>query len=99
MSKGSDRIAVFVGPSACGMDELVQSLPKDRFSFFPPIKRGDLEALPRDFTVIVVVDGLFNSVPAVGHVELRKKLEYCTVYGCSSMGAIRAFEMRGHGMI
>jgi hypothetical protein len=70
------------------------------FELRPPAARGDIDAL-RDAgpCLIVLVDGRFNQSIAVGHAELRRALERgCEVWGLSSMGAIRAYEMRTLGM-
>jgi hypothetical protein len=94
-----DSIAVFVGPTAYGVGPELRSLNKQRFTWFPPIQRRDIVGLAAGYGTIVIVDGCFQATPAVGHVELRKALAHRKVYGCSSMGAIRAYEMRGMGMI
>ena len=48
---------------------------------------------------IVIVDGIFQQVIAVGHAEIREALEKgIDILGMSSMGAIRAYEMRDLGM-
>jgi hypothetical protein len=70
----------------------------------PPARRGDVDLLiqshgaPRP-GVIVLCDGVFQSVPAVSHAELCRALDAgWQVWGCSSMGAIRAWELRHEGM-
>lgn len=70
------------------------------FEVLPPAKRGDIEQIAAGSAgIIVLVDGLFNQSRAVGHAELRRALERgWDVWGLSSMGAIRAFEMRFLGM-
>ncbi len=67
----------------------------------PPVQRGDIPRLLQTEPpgVLVIADGLFHQVLAVGHVELRDALAAgWQVWGLSSMGAIRAFEMRLLGM-
>lgn len=50
--------------------------------------------------VLVLVDGLFDQSLAVGHAELREAITAgWKVFGLGSMGAVRACEMRHHGMI
>jgi hypothetical protein len=71
-----------------------------------PIQRGDL---PRDIHdgvgVVVIVDGRFHQSRAVSPTEVIDALRAgLRVYGCSSMGALRAaelrrFGMRGHGRV
>ena len=97
ISKG--KVAVFVGPTAAKVKDKLSFIDKKRFTLYPPIKRNDISELSDDYDTIVIVDGLFHSVPAVGHIEIRKALFRKTIYGCSSMGAIRAYEMRNLGMV
>ncbi len=93
------KIAVYVGPTAFGLGtKPIKNPDPDRIVFLPPVKRGDLEMLDPAFTTILIVDGYFHSVPAVGHAEIRDALRRAEIIGCSSMGAIRAYEMRGLGM-
>lgn len=94
------EINVYIGPSAF-------DLKNDFFSEFnvtvyPPVKRFDINHLLASSPVagiIVIVDGIFFPHPAVGHVELREAIaKGWEIWGLSSMGAIRAFEMRNDGM-
>lgn len=91
------RVVVFTGPS----------LHPDRAkalldaTILPPIKRGDLDCLselkPR---VIGIIDGEFYQSLAVSPKEILPLLESgVIVYGGSSMGALRAVELRYCGMI
>lgn len=93
------RTAVFAGPSLAGSSSFLEKLGTDRFTFFPPVQRGDIAKLSREYSEVVIADGFFQSVPAVGHVEIREALQWQKVFGCSSMGAIRAYEMRNMGVI
>jgi hypothetical protein len=70
------------------------------FEVRPPARRGDISCIAENGTgIIVLVDGRFNQSLAVGHAELRVALEKgWVIWGLSSMGAIRAFEMRECGM-
>lgn len=92
---------VFAGPSLS--DELTSLIEKsENLKLCPPIKRGDLpEILQQGFIGnLVIVDGLFGQSLAVGHAEIRQAIQKgCKVYGLSSMGAIRAYEMRHMGVI
>jgi hypothetical protein len=57
------------------------------------------ELLKHDPSTIALVDGYFHQVPAVGHQELRRLIEAgWQVWGLSSLGAIRAFELREFGV-
>ena len=49
---------------------------------------------------MLVIDGLFFSSPSVRHKELLHLIDSgIRVYGCSSMGALRAAELRNYGMV
>ncbi len=94
------EVWLFAGPSAHGT-----SLPSARsLRWLPPARRGDIygitvsnKASPPG--VIVLCDGIFGSDPAVSHGELCRALDAgWQVWGCSSMGAIRAYELRHEGM-
>jgi len=67
-----------------------------------PVKRGDIgaiSALGTQPASILIVDGVFHTYPAVGHVEIRNAIgRGWAVWGTSSMGAIRAAEMATLGM-
>lgn len=89
-------ITVFAGPSlyrAC--------LPEGRFEWLPPAKAGDLAALlDRPPERICLIDGLFDSCPAPWHKEILALMARGTlVFGAASMGALRAAELHGFGMI
>ncbi|MEZ8471890.1 TfuA-like protein [Vibrio splendidus] len=66
----------------------------------PPAKQGDIYLATYDQpNVIVLIDGYFESVPAVWHKEILYALSLgIKVYGCSSMGALRAAELAHFGM-
>lgn len=67
----------------------------------PPVRRQAVyQLLDEGFRgTLVVVDGVFQQVVAVGHRELIAAHEAgCRVVGMSSMGAIRAYELRHFGM-
>lgn len=91
---------IFLGPTSqdCGD---VQSALGDSFTILPPVKRGDVTMLMRNQApaTLVIVDGMFHGCLSVGHAEIREAVK-CgwNVWGLSSMGAIRACEMRDLGM-
>ena len=66
----------------------------------PPVKQFDLLADIREgFHVVVIVDGVFHHSPAVSPSEIMDALRRgMLVYGCSSMGALRAAELYPYGM-
>jgi hypothetical protein len=67
----------------------------------PPARRGDvLRALEAGPKAIALVDGVFEASPSVWHRELLAALERgVAVFGGASMGALRAAELDGEGMI
>ncbi|MGB7621080.1 MAG: TfuA-like protein [Terriglobia bacterium] len=73
----------------------------DGICVLPPVQRGDVEKLISCFRpgVIILVDGVFHQCLAVGHAEIREAVaQGWRVWGLSSMGAIRAYEMRDVGV-
>lgn len=94
---------LFVGPSGRGLAPARLAGIDCR----PPARRGDIERAiapwrhhgggPRP--AIVLCDGIFASAPAVGHGELCEAIDAgFQVWGVSSIGAIRAHELRREGM-
>lgn len=89
-------IAVYAGPS----------LPTGRrptspgIRWYPPAGRGDLDRVdaPKGAT-IVLVDGymIHNHPPSPTEVYRLVQRGY-TVWGCASLGALRAAELRDHGV-
>lgn len=89
---------MFAGPTLHGI-----GLPTALREIFvlPPLRRGDIERLVTSHPpgAIIMVDGVFYQSLAVGHAEIRTALEEgWAVWGLSSMGAIRAYEMRHWGV-
>jgi hypothetical protein len=95
------RRVLFVGPTLHrGLAAKVE-LALDGFDVQPPARRGDVERLVAEPPgIIVLADGYFHLHNlTIGHAELRHALEAgWRVWGVSSMGAIRAAEMRELGM-
>ena len=92
----ADGVALFVGPSLPRPPQL----PVD-WQVLPPARRGDIyRALRHRPRAIVLIDGEFHGSPAVWHRELLDAIaEGVVVVGASSMGALRAAELDGLGMI
>ncbi|HJJ89017.1 MAG TPA: TfuA-related McrA-glycine thioamidation protein [Methanocorpusculum sp.] len=92
------NIVVFIGPSL-SIDDAKQILPDAEY--LPPAKRGDFtDAVRIGVKTIVLIDGVFFQDRAVGHREILTALRTgISVYGASSMGALRASEMDTFGMI
>jgi len=91
------QIVVFTGPTI-SVSRAAEILDAD---YRPPAKVGDvLFATQSHPGAIVIIDGLFETVPAVWHKEILFALsEGIHVYGASSMGALRAAELHTFGMI
>jgi len=89
---------MFVGPTLNGSARL---LAASGIKPLPPVKRGDIERLvsTRRPGVLAIVDGQFHQCLSVGHAEIRAAIaKGWQVWGLSSMGAIRACEMKHMGM-
>ena len=98
MSKPSSKCWLFVGPTLNGSSRLAEA---SGVKLLPPVKRGDVERLvaTRRPGVLAIVDGQFHQCLSVGHAEIRAALvKGWQVWGLSSMGAIRACEMKHMGM-
>jgi hypothetical protein len=96
------RCLVYAGPTL-HRARAMSPLRLDDVVVLPPVARGDVDRAVRAAAtpgVLVVVDGVFHLQSlAVGHLELRDAIAAgWTVWGLSSMGAIRAAEMEGEGM-
>jgi len=95
------RRYIFVGPTLHRGLAAKLRFELDDFVVLPPAKRGDMQRLLGSPPgMVVIVDGYFHLHNlAVGHAELRHAIEAgWQVWGVSSMGAIRAAEMRELGM-
>ena len=92
------RPVIFLGPS----------LPREAAAplldavYLPPVDQGAVVAAVHDHapTAIGIIDGAFGTVPAVRHKDILWALEQgVAVLGAASMGALRAAELQGAGMI
>jgi hypothetical protein len=93
----ADKTVLFIGTSV-----LAHEIPgSTEFEIHPPVKRGDLEKLQlSEADSVIIVDGEFGQNLSVSPKEILKLLERnITVYGASSMGALRAVELNMYGMI
>jgi hypothetical protein len=90
-------IFVFTGPTISA-DEAGQWLDA---TYLPPVSQGDVISLLRfKPRAIGIIDGYFDSVPAVWHKEILYALaQGVHVAGASSMGALRAAELHPFGMV
>lgn len=87
---------VFLGPTLAREDaERVLDA-----EYLPPICRGDLAKLPEHVRFVGIIDGEFYQSLSVSPKEVVKLLRRgVTVFGASSMGALRAAETWKLGMI
>src|SRR4051812_34796576 len=92
MSVADPAKVVFLGPSL-PLEHAKRTLPGADYR--PPIKRGDLDAIPGG-TIVGMIDGVFGQTLAISPEEIREAVDRgVTIYGSSSMGALRAAEVRG----
>lgn len=99
----TDRPAchVFAGPTGAALPKTLWQRDDVELVVHPPAARHDIESLVNSSppATIALVDGRFYHCLAVGHAELRTALQReWTVWGLSSLGAIRAAEMATLGM-
>ncbi len=102
--KPAPALIAFLGPSLprpAAEQVLHQAAPRLRAAVWGPARQGDVwRALGERPRAIVLIDGLFESAPSVWHHELLDALDAgVLVFGAASMGALRAAELRGQGMI
>ena len=90
------RCAVFAGPSLAGIDAAFIA----GMDLLPPAACGDLlRAVKNGYRSIGLIDGTFESRPAVWHKEILYGLSRgCRIMGAASMGALRAAECWTFGM-
>lgn len=95
MSAGA--IPVFVGPT---LPALHTAAPPG-LRALPPARRGDILRVLADAPpAIAIIDGIFETAASVWHKEILVALEAgVAVFGAASLGALRAAELDGLGMI
>ncbi len=88
---------VFLGPSL----PLAEAQSLCAADYRPPVQMGDVYRATQDGArLIVIIDGLFERIPAVWHKEILHAISRgITVVGGGSMGALRAAELHPFGMI
>ncbi|HEV7472868.1 MAG TPA: TfuA-like protein [Pyrinomonadaceae bacterium] len=100
MSETNCSCYLFAGPSFGGCEQLV-SEARQSAEVLSPVQRHDVEKLVASERpgVMVLVDGYFQQCLSVGHAEIREAVAAgWSVWGLSSLGAIRAYEMRDFGV-
>lgn len=91
-------VLVFMGPTL----SVAEARAITDAVYLPPVAQGGLVAAVRHYEprAILIIDGLFQSEPAVRHKEILWALSRgIQVLGAASMGALRAAELHPHGMI
>ncbi|MEO0773803.1 MAG: TfuA-like protein [Pseudomonadota bacterium] len=89
---------IFAGPTIAA-DAMREALPEADIR--PPARTGDIYRAVQDAPrAIGLIDGFFEGVPSVWHKEILWAMDQgITVFGASSMGALRAAELHAFGMI
>lgn len=91
---------LFAGPSTWGLPPAL--IQDSGVRLLPPVRRGDVArhaAASAKPGVMIICDGVFQVTPAVSHRELCDAIDGgWQVWGVSSLGAIRAHELRHEGM-
>lgn len=91
-------IAIFVGPTL-PYNQVINYI-KVPATIYPPIKRGDISSLSDQYNKIAIIDGVFHGDLSVSARELFLALKKGKkIFGCSSMGALRAAELNKFGMV
>jgi len=90
------KVCVFIGPTL----SLGDARAELDAVYLSPASQGDVyRAACRKPQAIGIIDGFFECVPAVWHKEILWAMsEGIHVFGCSSMGALRAAELADFGM-
>ncbi|MGQ0506732.1 MAG: TfuA-like protein [Myxococcaceae bacterium] len=88
---------VFLGPS---LPRAEAKTIARKAVFLPPARQGDIwKVLAKGARTVALIDGVFESTPSVWHHELIAALDAgVTLFGASSMGALRAAELWQQGM-
>jgi len=90
-------IHVYLGPS---LDRKTAQKILPEAYYHPPVRCGDLISLLRlSPKKIIIIDGLYETVPAAWHKEILLAMELgVAVWGAASIGALRAAELFQFGM-
>lgn len=93
--------AIFIESTLSDIE--IKTYLTDSDLILPSIRRGHLLNLYSSYSSIkevVIVDGVFEQQPSITHKEILWLLSRgIKVVGISSMGALRAFELRKEGML
>lgn len=93
----NQRCIVFLGPTL----ERAQAVTILSADYRAPAGQGDIfRACKERPAAIGLIDGVFKDAPTVRHREILWAMSKgIPVFGAASMGALRAAELSGHGMI
>ena len=93
----SGDVIAFLGPSLPASEARALG----PLTLRPPARAGDVHAvLAARPLAIALIDGLFDAAPSVWHHELlAAQAAGVQVFGGASMGALRAAELAGHGVV
>ena len=84
---------IFIGPSLAG------TVLDPNIARFGPAQLGSIyRAAKAPYKIIGLVDGIFGNIPTVWHKEILYALQCGSVFGSSSIGALRAAELHAYGM-
>lgn len=88
---------IFAGPTLYGANQPANA----GYDLRPPARQGDFfKAVEDGASVIGLIDGIYEHVPAIWHKEILFGLaQGVQVFGAASMGALRAAECAVFGMI
>jgi hypothetical protein len=88
---------IFAGPTIHALD----LPPTSEYELRPPAAQGDVyRAVEAGASVIGLIDGIYEYVPAIWHKEILYGLSKGVhVFGAASMGALRAAECAAFGMV
>ncbi|MBZ5761887.1 MULTISPECIES: TfuA-like protein [Rhizobium] len=98
VAKGEIEMRViFAGPTVHGADLRTDGA----YELRPPAGQGDVHRAVEDgATVIGLIDGVYDAVPAVWHKEILYGLSQGVhMFGAASIGALRAAECAPFGMV
>jgi hypothetical protein len=91
------NVCIFTGPTLSAVEgrRLLDA------EFLPPVAQGDVyRAAQQRPRAIGIIDGYFEQVPSVWHKEILWAMSRgIHVFGCASMGALRAAELQPFGMV
>lgn len=92
------KTVIFVGPSL--PNNSIQQILRIPAEVRKPVQRDDITHLSDEYSIICIIDGIFQSQLAVSAREIKLALDRGKiVIGSSSMGALRAAELDNYGMI